>query len=235
MTISLLIDSREPPEILGQVSKFENTEIKTMDVGDFQIKKDDTPVVVIERKSWGDLLSSIQSGHLIEQTTRMLKYCAEHGSRPVLLIEAPKNISWDVKSGTMSNKYINCTLNKFSLEGISLIYTANITHTLQTVLWIKERCEQDKIPLFAATLNFENIASQTTHVKKSANCTPESTWQAMLCAVRGISKNKAKVIAIQFATVESMKKTMNKKKVNLKIKGVGAKTEQLLASIFFGY
>jgi hypothetical protein len=82
-------------------------------------------------------------------------------------VESPKNIGWEGKSGTLSNKFVTCTLNKFSLEGVSLIYTANITHTLQTVLWIKERCEQGKIPLFAATLNFENAASSSTQVKKS--------------------------------------------------------------------
>jgi ERCC4-type nuclease len=233
MPVSLRVDSREPREI---TEYFPAAEVQTMDVGDFQITRDETPVVVIERKSWSDLLSSIQSGHLIEQTTRLITFCAEHGSRPVLLVESPKNIGWEGKSGTLSNKFVSCTLHKFSLEGVSLIYTANITHTLQTVLWIKERCERGKIPLFAATLNFENAASSSTQVKKSANCTPESTWQSMLCAVRGISKSKAKTISEQFPSVASMKKTLDKKnKLSLTIKGVGAKTEQLLTAIFFGY
>jgi ERCC4-type nuclease len=102
MPVSLLVDSREPREIVAQAASFENTEVQTMDVGDFIIKSNETPVVVIERKSWSDLLSSIQSEHLIEQTTRLIKFCAEHGSRPVLLVESAfSKLSVAAKSGIL--------------------------------------------------------------------------------------------------------------------------------------
>jgi hypothetical protein len=181
------------------------------------------------------VLSDLYSNNAVFVTEHDISCGGDLETRQLLEL-FPKNIGWEGKSGTLSNKFVSCTLNQFSLEGVSLIYTANITHTLQTLLWIKERCERGKIPLFAATLNFENAASSSTKAKKSANCTPESTWQSMLCAVRGISKSKAKTISEQFPSVASMKKTLDKKnKLSLTIKGVGAKTEQLLTAIFWGY
>jgi hypothetical protein len=47
MPVSLLVDSHEPREIVAQAASFENTEVQTMDVGDFIIKSNETPVVVI--------------------------------------------------------------------------------------------------------------------------------------------------------------------------------------------
>ena len=69
--LSVLIDSREPPEI--QAMNFGvPTIVTTLDAGDVMVTCDDSRALVIERKTPSDLLGSIKDGRLFQQCHKML-------------------------------------------------------------------------------------------------------------------------------------------------------------------
>jgi ERCC4-type nuclease len=92
----LTIDGREPSSIFQAFneSKVPSTR-KNLDVGDFEIALDNNPCIIIERKTWGDLVSSLTSNRLAEQTARIVEKCKVYGARPVLIVEHDRVFGWD--------------------------------------------------------------------------------------------------------------------------------------------
>jgi ERCC4-type nuclease len=70
----LTIDGREPPAIF---SAFEAKGVprtrSNLDAADFWLSCGDKIAALAERKTWGDLCSSISSGHLSEELARMVE------------------------------------------------------------------------------------------------------------------------------------------------------------------
>ena len=84
---NLLIDTREPVYIISQTKGVAQqaglqAESATLEVGDF-LWESRLGRVLVERKSAGDLISSLGSGRLQDQFQRMLESC----DIPILLIE----------------------------------------------------------------------------------------------------------------------------------------------------
>ena len=193
LPFTLTIDGREPPAIF---SVFDNHDVPyqrtNLDVGDFEIAGENGPVVIAERKTWSDLCGSITSSRLAEQTSRIVEKCRTVGARPILLVEHEKVVSWEGQSGGLSNKFIDCCLLKYSLEGFSVIRTQDVNHTKDVVAWIMKRCVDGKMPAFEPTLNFKTEAGTQRFQKKDFSGSP---WY-------GLHKNSAlKPLAMQMLFV----------------------------------
>lgn len=218
---ALTIDGREPPvvfEAFGEQKVVFQRE--NLDVGDFQIANPTENIaVIIERKTWSDLISSLGGGRLGEQTARIVDKCRETGARPILLVEHDKVHGWgSAKSSGISNKFLDCTLVKYALEGFSVVRTRDVQHTRDVVLWILERCNNDKVPSFAPNFTFRGEAGSKKFRKKDYG----NPWEMMLTAIRGVSKPKAKLIAAKFPNAIALSSAL-RADGDLQIKGVGKK------------
>ena len=76
--MKIIIDKREAKLIekineLLPLYKFENVELVTdvLDLGDILVKNDDEEMLLVERKTIADLLSSIKDGRYAEQSLRL--------------------------------------------------------------------------------------------------------------------------------------------------------------------
>ena len=71
--MKLLIDSREPKEIINILSfRLKSIEMTNLDIGDFIIKNDnDEDIMIFERKKISDLIASIKDGRYAEQSFRL--------------------------------------------------------------------------------------------------------------------------------------------------------------------
>ena len=73
--MKLFVDSREPKDIISLIESRVNIETGNLDIGDFLIKNDDDEIVMIfERKSLNDLVSSIKDGRYNEQSFRLSEH-----------------------------------------------------------------------------------------------------------------------------------------------------------------
>ena len=143
MGVKLLVDAREPSSLR---ERFPNSEVRTLDIGDFQVVgEDEKPLVVFERKTWGDFASSIRGKRLGDQTARTVAFCQSNDARPVLLLEHSQVPGWDSKE----TKFLDCSLAKYAIEGYSVIRTRDQKHTANMIDWLKRRCEEVRFRLFA--------------------------------------------------------------------------------------
>ena len=71
--MKLIIDNREPKELITTLqSRVDNVSLETLELGDIIIKNDNNETVLIfERKSLADLISSIKDGRYKEQSFRL--------------------------------------------------------------------------------------------------------------------------------------------------------------------
>ena len=143
MGVKLLVDAREPSSLR---ERFPNSEVRTLDIGDFQVVgEDEKPLVVFERKTWGDFASSIRGKRLGDQTARTVAFCQTNDARPILLLEHSQVPGWDSKE----TKFLDCSLAKYAIEGYSVIRTRDQKHSANMIDWLKRRCEEVTFRLFA--------------------------------------------------------------------------------------
>lgn len=121
----ILIDTYEPDEIKWQLRE-ESQEVN-LPVGDYLIAGRNNEVVLVERKSTGDLLSSFSSGRLMRQLREM----SASAEVPVLLIEGFLTVDKECRvrwKGGTSN-YHWTTLEDFflscQLHGIHVVRSPN--------------------------------------------------------------------------------------------------------------
>ena len=132
--MKIVIDNREPPELKKYletlITDFNNINLEetNLDVGDIHIYKDNdsNPSIIFERKSLGDLLSSIKDGRYTEQSYRLEEYPLSNHNIYYIIegsIEYLRNANQ--KQTIYSSIF---TLNHF--KGFSVINSYNIKQML---------------------------------------------------------------------------------------------------------
>jgi crossover junction endonuclease MUS81 len=91
--MKLVIDNREPKELKTLIQdKIENIELKNLEIGDIIFLDDDDNIVLIfERKSISDLISSIKDGRYSEQSFRLQEYPLHNHNIFYLIEGSPKD------------------------------------------------------------------------------------------------------------------------------------------------
>jgi ERCC4-type nuclease len=220
---TLVVDGREPSAIFETFDRASIAhERRNLDVGDFEIASGDRVAAIVERKTWSDLASSVSGNRLAEQTARILEKCKAVGARPVLLVEHDSVLGWEGSSGGLSNKFLDCCLTKYALEGFSVVRTRDAEHTRDVVVWILRRCREGKVPSFVPAFSFDAAAAGTRQFRKK-DFGGKNAWRDMLTAVRGVSKAKADRIVARFASAPALIEALANEKKGLQIEGIGKK------------
>ena len=204
--MKLIIDNREKSIIpLFQEVEYETT---NLDLGDFQIINPKGEIIlIIERKTQADLLSSIKDGRHREQKLRLL-----NSSIPNIayLIEGKNNIKYFKSSDKASE--VGSILNTMFRDKLFVIRTLDME---ETVLYIKTLLKK----FTKNDFKFENKEySSVIKLKKKDNLTPENCFIAQLSQIPGVSNTIAKCIVEKYPNMSELCKNYNQNDSKICIK-----------------
>tara|TARA_A100001015_G_C15043512_1_gene741617 strand:- start:2013 stop:2729 length:717 start_codon:yes stop_codon:yes gene_type:complete len=195
--MKLIIDNREKNIIpLFQGLEFETT---NLDLGDFQIvNQEDQIVLIIERKTQADLISSIKDGRHREQKLRLL---SSNVSNIAYLIEGKNDIKYFKNNDKASE--VGSILNTMFRDKLFVIRTLDMN---ETVLYIKTLLKKFKNNDFKFEIK---DYSSVIKLKKKDNLTPENCFIAQLSQIPGVSNTIAKCIVEKYPNMSELCKNYN--------------------------
>ena len=141
----------------------------------------------------------------------------------VLLIEHDRVVGWNGKSGGLGNKFLDCCLTKYALEGFSVVRTKDVEHTRDVVDWLLRRCRDGKVPTFTPDFAFDRAEAGARRFRKK-DYDEDNAWRDMLTTVRGVSKSKASKIVAKYRNAPALVEALLRDdKTDLGVEGIGKK------------
>ena len=179
----LQIDSREPSIIKDSLkNSIKESEILNLNLGDFIIRdKNNTILMIIERKSIDDLLASVKDNRYSEQSERL--YNTDLENRHIYYIIEGNKYNY---SGTDEKTLYSCIFSLSYKKGFSVLFSNNIEDTLKLINEFYIRLELNK------TTNKE------INLIKKGKVSKENISSIMLSNIPGIGVNTAKEILTYF-------------------------------------
>lgn len=214
MSLKFILDIRERGLIDLLKTDDNSITVEVLDVGDFQIIKDDgTVLLVIERKSIADLAASIKDGRYHEQKQRLKSLC----NKIIYLIEGKVvfDDSYNLSIyGNLNNKAIVSSLLNSSLcDNIYIFNTKNLEESGTFIQCLINRYSKNLEKYICETnnTNKEYNATNSTNVKckKRDNVDSVQCLILQLNSIPGISTNKSRSI-INYLQVNNMKELLLK-------------------------
>jgi len=205
MSIKLYVDSREGK--LAVLLPDNNTNIvhKQLDVGDFLYEIDGKPKLVIERKTYADLASSINGGRYKEQKARLSSFdCPTkayliEGARPTSTSNSNKFSK--ITPSTLDSAILGTSLR----DGFTIITSQSLEHTAELLLKLL-----DKLPEYISAKS-EPADSYVSLIKtaKKENMTAENCYISQLCQIPGVSTTIASAIAVAYPNMWKFMEMLN--------------------------
>jgi ERCC4-type nuclease len=194
--LELIIDCRENKII----SLIPNYKTEQLDVGDFIYRKNGVTILAIERKTYADLASSIQSGRFYEQKHRLN---ALNCKFKAYLIEGPypKKTYGRITPSALDSAIMGLSVR----DNFSVIYSNNALHSSKLLVKIIKKLpdwEEGK----SSGGNY--LQSSISTVKKENN-KPEVCYIKQLCQIPGVSITIATTIAKKYKTMISLVLALN--------------------------
>jgi len=215
--MKIVIDEREGDlfdkcSLLMQNTLSNNVTIskQVLSIGDIIIKTDtDEELLIIERKTFVDLLASIKDGRYEEQSYRLLY---SSGFRPHSVIYLLEGMFSMLKYPNDKKIIFSAMTSLQFFKGFSIHRTATIQETAEWLLHtagkIGKELENGKQPYYInnAVSASGTVSSPSTEADycsvvkkvKKDNITPENIGEIMLCQIPGISSTTAIAIMRQF-------------------------------------
>ena len=169
-------------------------------------------VLLFERKTLNDLVSSIKDGRYNEQSYRLDGSNRIHNHNIIYIIEG------NISSTAPCNKTIIlssiCTLLYY--KGFSVIRTSTLQETCDIILSFANKIQKEmgtRIPYYNASLPVaaDAAADAATYVDvlkvkkvKSKNITPENIGEIMLCSIPSVSTKTANIIMNEYKTRKNL-------------------------------
>ena len=202
--MKIIVDVRE--RFLIQELENDNIVIekRQLELGDILITNDkDEVVILIERKTPSDLMSSITDGRYNEQSYRLNSYNL-HNHNIIYLIEG------NYKSHKNANTILSCMFSLNYFKGFSIWQTSNVKDTKNLIVKMSNKLEKDNKPSYYD----ENNKKETEYIDciktcKKDNITNENIQIIMLSQIPNVSTTMAKVILDKFQTIYKLKELLN--------------------------
>jgi ERCC4-type nuclease len=206
--MKIIIDEREAA-LYDLCPKTERITIekKVLNLGDIIFTSDDETSIylVIERKSFRDLLASIKDGRYAEQSYRLTN-CFPETHNIVYLLEGMFST---LPREEDKKLVISCMASLNYFKGFSVMRTVSIAETAQHIVYMAEKIDKEikdgkvaKYSNMAATVTPTAIATDYCGVvkaSKKANITKDNIGQMILMQIPGISSITAIEIMRPFA------------------------------------
>lgn len=241
--MKLVIDNREPKELKTLIQdKIENVELKNLELGDIIFLDENNNIVLIfERKSISDLISSIKDGRYSEQSFRLQEYPL-HNHNIFYLIEGSLLNSRKQYNETIQKTVYSAMFSLSYSKGFSLLHTSGVVETAEFIIYFFQKIVKDKSikPFYQNTNPINNTIEEETvktnesnknennndyvsHIKtsKKSHITKENISEIMLSQIPNVSINTAKCIINEYNNIENLIKNLRENSEcleNLKVK-----------------
>jgi ERCC4-type nuclease len=220
--MKIIIDEREHSlyekcQILSNQYKNIVLSKEVLPLGDIFLKtNDDIDILLIERKSFSDLLSSIKDGRYEEQSYRLLN---SSGLPPHLIFYLLEGMFSQLYNPNDKKIILSSMTSLQYFKGFSMIRTSSVNETAEFVLAMADKIDRDllkgKQPYYKSHNSVENLentmelsnntgtitSSQYCSVVKKVkkdNIAPENIGEIILCQIPGISSTIAMAIMKNF-------------------------------------
>jgi ERCC4-type nuclease len=227
--MKIIIDEREASlyhlcQTFAETHQIKSTPIekRVLQLGDIIFTSDDESVthLVIERKSFSDLLASVKDGRYAEQSHRLI-HCFPNPHNIVYLLEGMFSTVHQEKD---KKKIISCMASLNYFKGFSLMRTVSATETAQHIVYLADKISkelplkkpqtievsQEPSPEPSSEIPQTSNAPQLTNAPapycsvvkaaKKANITKENIGEIILCQIPGISSTTAVELMKPFNT-----------------------------------
>ena len=224
--MKLVIDNREKKliEICNNLVKseksFEGIEIvlKNLELGDIIIEDaEGGELLLIERKTFDDMVASIKDGRYSEQGFRLNGYSTVHNHNIMYLLEG-ENINKHSSKQLVYSSAISICYYK----GFSIFRTINTTETAYTILnWFLKIKKEEKKSFYKVSSNEGEETSVTVSVnysslvkkKKNENIRKDNFLEIVLCQIPTVSSVTATAISKVYKNlshlIDSIKENQN--------------------------
>ena len=212
--MKIILDERETHlynaicEIQSTMEKPFEIEKKPICLGDIHFVQDDKEILIIERKSLQDLVSSIKDGRYDEQSYRLIHSSGLYRHHIVYVIEGlfsqlkqPRDKKMVYSAMTMLQLY----------KGFNIIRTQSIIDTAEWILYTADKLgrelQRGNIPWTpeqkeggGEPVPYCNVVKKT----KKDNITPENIGEIILSQIPSISTVSAIAIMKKFGTISNL-------------------------------
>jgi len=203
--MELVLDNRE----LKLIEQFKNQknnqkkfDIKQLNLGDIIIKKNEKIILIIERKTIGDLFSSIQDGRYKEQKIRLR---SNFDLTQILYIIEGSVEDYNNKYYKNFNSIVyGAIINTIFRDNITILRTTNIIDTFNTINYLYNKIDSN-INFFTGN-KINNIEKyiETIKLKKKDNLTPLNCNILQLAQIPGVSKNMGSSIIKIYNSISNL-------------------------------
>ena len=213
--MNLVIDVREKlliesaKYLKSSEKKFNDIEIETknLELGDIIIRdKEGNDILIIERKTTQDLISSIKDGRYNEQSYR-LDGIEHHNHNIIYLVEG------NIKSLLNDKQMVYSSIFSINYyKGFSVYRSDNVQESAYIVLnmCLKLNKEKDKKSFYSVSKETETEDKEekkycsVVKKKKNSNITPENFGEIVLCQVPSVSSVTAVAIMDEYKTINKL-------------------------------
>jgi ERCC4-type nuclease len=188
-------------------------ESKNLILGDAVIEKDGQEVVIVERKTVADLVSSICDGRYQEQSFRLLESTLPP-HRIVYLIEG----SLDSPQSITKKAILSAMMSLWFSKGFSVVQTESIEETVTFLEMLLEKTSKEVT---------EKDYISTIKIKKKDKLTPDNIGILMLSQIPTISTVTASALLKTYGTLFTLTQQLKENKQVLDTFTYGEKKRKL--------
>jgi ERCC4-type nuclease len=206
----LIVDSREA-DVMTELSK-KNIPYtsKSLDIGDFQIIKDNKVLAIWERKTYSDLASSIDDGRYREQKHRITTSDARYKGY-IVEGHCPTGQYGRLQPGTIDS----IRLGLICRDGFLLISSNESRHTAMILSKMLKKipeyidAEPERTKEFLENQYHCALVQSSVSGVKKENLTPETCYLAQLAQIPQVSYHIAKAIQTIYPNISSLVTAIN--------------------------
>mgnify|MGYP001191958992 CR=1 FL=1 len=223
--MEVIIDYRELQ--IKKILNEDNITYENLQVGDIQIKKihgeNNKDILIVERKTFNDLKSSLTDGRFSEQKKRLL---STQFANKAYIFEGDLS----KLDSHFRNILTQIVIRIQFKDKMSVFFTGSIHETISLIKQFKRKLELDS-KLYDPTANYQHKYVETIHVCKKNNLTPLNCFIIQISQIPGISKITAQHIVEKYKNWAELINAIKDKSsfiTNLKNAKIGNKKYQLL-------
>jgi len=209
--MNIILDNREN-SLINMFKNYKseniNVSVEQLALGDILIKEKEKEIIIIERKTYADLLASIKDGRFIEQSYRLSNTREINTHSIIYLIEGDIN-----KYDELEKKMLYSSITSlYYYKGFSVLKTNSVNESYELIKQMTEKIYRENLkntknylyikqPIIADISGNElsaiNYCDVVKKVKKD-NVVKENIGQIMLSQIPGVSSTSAIAILKDF-------------------------------------
>lgn len=202
--MEIIVDNKENDKFISKLSEKTKIMVKSLDLGDIAFNYGGNQVLLIERKTIGDLAASLNDGRYHEQKARLKSHINSGSGNVIYLIEGKyEDLDKKYHGNFNKEKYKGCIINTMIRDQIPVYQAADMGETVEFIIDIAKR-----IPKYVGEIGKKDINeaeyAALLKAKKKENITGKVCYLNQLRQIPGVSANMAEKIAEKYATMSEL-------------------------------